>query len=38
MVDEDLNVLHGHGMANPANRFHSWVYRARPDVNCIIHT
>ncbi|MGH7048823.1 MAG: aldolase, partial [Stellaceae bacterium] len=26
------------GMANPANRFHSWVYRARPDVNCIIHT
>ncbi len=25
-------------MANPANRFHSWVYRARPDVNCIIHT
>lgn len=38
LVDEDLNVLHGHGMANPANRFHSWVYRARPDVNCIIHT
>ena len=25
-------------MANPANRFHSWAYRARPDVNCIIHT
>jgi L-fuculose-phosphate aldolase len=25
-------------MPNPANRFHSWVYRARPDVNCIIHT
>jgi L-fuculose-phosphate aldolase len=37
-VDEDLNVLEGDGMANPANRFHSWVYRARPDVNCIIHT
>jgi L-fuculose-phosphate aldolase len=37
-VDEDLNVLEGGGMANPANRFHSWVYRARPDVNCIIHT
>ena len=37
-VDEDLNVLEGEGMANPANRFHSWVYRARPDVNCIIHT
>jgi len=38
LVDEDLNVLKGTGMPNPANRFHSWVYRARPDVNCIIHT
>lgn len=38
IVDEDLHVLEGHGMANPANRFHSWLYRARPDVNCIIHT
>ncbi|AUG78342.1 class II aldolase [Kitasatospora sp. MMS16-BH015] len=38
LVDEDLNVLEGEGMANPANRFHSWVYRARPDVNCLIHT
>ena len=26
------------GMANPANRFHSWLYRTRPDVQCIIHT
>lgn len=38
VVDEDLNVLEGDGMPNPANRFHSWVYRARPDVNCIVHT
>ena len=38
VVDEDLNVLHGEGMANLANRFHSWIYRARPDVNCIVHT
>tara|TARA_R110000823_G_scaffold111338_2_gene232210 strand:+ start:3021 stop:3800 length:780 start_codon:yes stop_codon:yes gene_type:complete len=38
LVDEDLNVLEGNGMANPANRFHSWLYRARPDVNCIVHT
>jgi L-fuculose-phosphate aldolase len=37
-VDEHLNVLEGDGIPNPANRFHSWVYRARPDVNCIIHT
>ncbi|MHA7652348.1 aldolase [Mycobacterium sp. ML4] len=38
LVDEDLNVLAGSGMANPANRFHSWIYRARPDVQCIVHT
>jgi len=38
VVDEDLNVLEGTGMAIPANRFHSWIYRARPDVNCIVHT
>ena len=38
LVDEDLNVLEGEGMPNPANRFHSWIYRERQDVNCIVHT
>lgn len=38
LVNSDLEVLEGKGMPNPANRFHSWVYKARPDVNCIIHT
>lgn len=38
LVDEDLRVLEGEGMPNPANRFHSWIYRAREDVNCIVHT
>lgn len=38
LVDEDLNVLEGEGMPNPANRFHSWLYRKRPDINCIVHT
>ena len=38
LVNEDLQVLEGDGMPNPANRFHSWVYRARSDVRCIIHT
>ena len=37
-VDQDLNVISGKGMANPATRFHLWVYRARSDVNAIIHT
>ena len=38
LVDEDLNVVRGDGMANPSNRFHLWIYRARPDVHCIVHT
>ncbi|WP_456280642.1 aldolase [Cupriavidus sp. JZ107] len=37
-VDRDLNTLTGKGMANPATRFHLWVYEARPDVQSIIHT
>ena len=37
-VDQDLNTLTGTGMPNPATRFHLWVYRARPDVQSIIHT
>lgn len=37
-VDEHLNVVDGKGMPNPANRFHSWIYRCRPDARCIIHT
>ncbi|WP_447982276.1 aldolase [Achromobacter kerstersii] len=37
-VDQDLNTISGHGMANPATRFHLWVYRNRPDVQSIIHT
>lgn len=37
-VGPDLETLSGTGMANPATRFHLWVYKARPDVNSIIHT
>lgn len=37
-VDDDLNVLAGHGFPNPAVRFHLWVYRKRPDVSAIVHT
>ncbi|WP_444995193.1 aldolase [Aliikangiella sp. IMCC44359] len=37
-VNQHLEVIEGDGMPNPANRFHSWIYRARPDVQCIIHT
>ncbi|MDB2387135.1 aldolase, partial [Shewanella sp.] len=37
-VDHDLKPLNGEGMANPANRFHTWVYKEHPEVNCIVHT
>jgi L-fuculose-phosphate aldolase len=38
LVDDDLNVLEGDGMPNPSNRFHLWIYRAKPHVNSIMHT
>lgn len=38
LVDDDLNVLEGEGMPNPSNRFHLWIYRAKPRVNAITHT
>ena len=37
-VDGDLNTLSGEGMANPATRFHLWVYKERPHCNSIVHT
>jgi L-fuculose-phosphate aldolase len=37
-VDSEMRTLEGEGMANPAVRFHLWVYRARPELACIVHT
>jgi L-fuculose-phosphate aldolase len=37
-IDDEMNVIEGRGMANPAIRFHLWIYRRRPDVYCIVHT
>jgi L-fuculose-phosphate aldolase len=37
-IDDELGVVEGTRMANPAARFHLWIYRARPNVNCIVHT
>lgn len=37
-VDDDLGTLEGDGIPNPATRFHLWIYRTRPDVQCIVHT
>lgn len=38
LTDDDLQALDGKSLPNPATRFHTWVYRANPQVNCIIHT
>ncbi len=38
LVDDDMQVLEGDGMANPGARFHAWIYANRPDVNAICHT
>jgi L-fuculose-phosphate aldolase len=37
-ITENLEVIEGEGVPNPAIRFHMWVYRCRPDVRCVIHT
>jgi L-fuculose-phosphate aldolase len=37
-VDENLKVVEGVGMANPATRFHMWVYANRPELRSIVHT
>lgn len=36
-VGPDLETLSGEGMANPATRFHLWVYKARPDIRSMVH-
>lgn len=43
LIDDALAVVDGDGAfgirePNPATRFHLWIYRARPDVNAILHT
>ena len=38
LTDDDLRPLDGVSMPNPATRFHLWVYRANPAVQCIVHT
>ncbi|WGY71345.1 aldolase [Burkholderia cepacia] len=38
VIDDDLHVIEGNGMANEAVRFHLWIYDARPDVCAIVHT
>src|SRR5215471_20783374 len=37
-IDGELGVLQGERLPNPATRFHMWIYRKRPDVNCVVHT
>lgn len=38
LMDSNLVVRQGEGMPNPGVRFHMWIYRTKPEVNCIVHT
>jgi L-fuculose-phosphate aldolase len=38
VVDDDLNVIEGKGIPNPATRFHLWIYNHKPSVRSIVHT
>jgi len=38
VVDDDLNVIEGRGIPNPATRFHLWIYRHKPNTRSIVHT
>jgi L-fuculose-phosphate aldolase len=38
LTDDELKALDGVSMPNPATRFHLWVYRANPSIQCIVHT
>eukprot|EP00392_Amoebophrya_sp_AT5.2_P019910 g20943.t1 len=38
LVNDRLEVVDGNGFPNLANRFHLHVYKARPDINCFVHT
>ncbi len=38
LTDDDLRAVDGQSMANPGARFHLWVYRSHPHVQCIVHT
>lgn len=37
-IDSAMSVIEGEGMANPAVRFHMWIYEALPHVKSIVHT
>lgn len=37
-IDAEMRTVEGEGMPNPGVRFHLWIYNARPEINCIVHT
>jgi L-fuculose-phosphate aldolase len=37
-IDSNLDVIEGTGSANPATRFHLWIYSRRSDVRSVVHT
>lgn len=37
-IDGEMRPVAGKDLPNPAVRFHLWIYAARPELNCIVHT
>jgi L-fuculose-phosphate aldolase len=37
-ADFELRTVSGNGTCNPTLHIHTQIYRARPDINCIVHT
>lgn len=38
LIDDELNVIGSDYTVNPAIRFHMWLYRARPELRCLVHS
>ena len=38
VISDDFKVVGSDHHPSPAVRFHLWLYRARPDVRCIVHS
>jgi L-fuculose-phosphate aldolase len=38
LIDDELNVIESDYAVNPAIKFHMWLYRARPELRCLVHS
>lgn len=38
LIDDQMQVIEGEGIPNPAIRFHLWIYARQPEMAAIVHT